>query len=444
MRYLLLVPIFYSITLPGKSQTAGEIIGELKSINKEVRIKPCVKGISPVITNRAMNVFLADKTGYLSESGDLSCYTNYVTLNTTEGKFTVNHNFQNAKGIDERTKNLFSIGVSANIANGFAATFLDKKFENELGVTLSYKWLSKVKTHITGCTQTQNGGNQKQAMDALRAAILYSLEIEIIKKEADFKTAIDGIDPADVPGQNLPAAKAVMKQKFYEDLKEEYEEKFAKLQAETLTKTNNFGLITTGWTSLTAGLPLAFPKYSIAESLTASFREKHPYPMDIMLSHTRLWESTKIGRLFLTIGGKILLNNSKLSYALSKTNFTEYKNLGGTDTLHLAGLRNDKAYIGNYETFVTPSLTGRLVYFPPASHVGISFLLEQNFGSYNLLNGRLGIPVILINSKNLPAVNFDFYVLFFDMNNKIERAKKYGNKTSIGLGVGIPFSRLIY
>jgi len=118
--------------------------------------------------------------------------------------------------------------------------------------------------------------------------------------------------------------------------------------------------------------------------------------------------------------------------------------MGGRDTLHLAELESDKAYIGNYETYITPSLKGRLVYFPPDSHVGVSFLLEQNFGSYNLLNGRLGIPVVLINSKKLPAANFEFYVLFFDMSNKIVSSKKYGNTTSIGLHIGIPFSRLIY
>ncbi len=444
MRCLLIIALFYLMAFPVKSQTAEIIIAELKAINKVVANKPCGTGDVAVISNRAMNIFLADKTGYLSESGGLSFFTNYVTLNTSEGKLTVSHSFQKATGIDEPIKKLFNIGVSANIANSFTATFLGKKFENELGVTLNHIWLGKVKTHVEGCTQAQNKINQKQAMDALRAAILYSVQIEINKKEAVFITAIEAIDSTDVPGQNTGMAKAVMKQNFHSNLKEEYEGKFATLQAETLTQTNNFGLITTGWTSLTAYLPLAFPKYTIAQSFTTPFLEKHPYPLDVMLSHTRLWESGKMGRLFLTLSGKLQFNNSGLSNSLDKINLMDYKNLGGTDTLHLARLKNDNAYIGYYETYVTPSLKGRLVYFPPSSHVGISFLIEQNFGRYNLLNGKLGIPIILINGKKLPAANFEFQVLFFDMSNKIEPAKKYGNKTAIGLGVGIPFSRLMY
>ncbi|MBC7889569.1 MAG: hypothetical protein H7Z13_16970 [Ferruginibacter sp.] len=444
MRCLLLIVIFYSITSPLQSQTAEKIIAELKSINKKIINKPCSTGSTALISNRAMNVFLADKTGYLSESGDLSFYTNYVTLNTTEGKLMINHNFQKTTGIDEPVNKLLSIGIYANVANSLAAKFLDKKFENELGVTVNYKWLSKVKTRFTGCTPIQNNKNQQQAMDALRAAIIHSLEIEINKKETEFKTSIHTIDTADVPGQNIQAATAVMSKHFYENLKKEFAEKFATLQAATLTATSNFSVITTGWTSLTANLPLVFPNYFIAPSLTGTFREKHPYPLEVMLSHTRLWESSQLGRLFLTLGGKVFFNNSKLGYSLNKTSFTEYKSRGGTDTLRLAGLKNDQAYIGQYETFVTPSLRGRLVYFPASSHVGISFLLEQNFGSYNLLNGRLGIPVVLINSKKTPAVNFEFHILFYDMTDKTAPDKRTGNKTSIGLGVGIPFSRLMY
>ncbi len=444
MRCLLLLVIFCSIGLPVKPQTAEDIIAELKSINKTIADKPCSTGIAPLISNRAMNIFLADKTGYLSESRDLSFYTNYVTLNSTTGRFTINHNFQKAKGIDEPIKKLLSVGVYANIANSFAASFLDKKFENELGLTLNFKWLGKVKTHFKACTQSENVGNQKQAMDALRAAIVHSLEIEIIKKADDFNLAISRIDTADIPGQNVHDASLQTTQIFYKNLEDEYTERFATLQAEMLTQSNNFRLVTMGWTSLTAYLPLVFPTYSVAPSFNAPFEEQHPWPLELMLSHTRLWESSKAGRLFLTLEGNMLFNNSKLSYGLSGINLLDYKSLGGTDTLHLAGLKNDRAYTGVYETFITPSLKARVVYFLPSSHIGISFLIEQNFGSYDLLNGRLGIPIVLINRKKTPAANFEFYVSFFDMNGKIPATRKYGNKTAIGLGVGIPFSRLMY
>jgi hypothetical protein len=153
-----------------------------------------------------------------------------------------------------------------------------------------------------------------------------------------------------------------------------------------------------------------------------------------------MWENNKTGRLFFTLEGTLLLNNSKLSYGLAKMSFSEYKSLGGTDTMHRADPGNNKLYIGQYKTFVTPSLTARLVYFPSNSHVGIGFLAEKSFTEYNLLNCRLSIPVILINSKKTPAVNVECYVLFLDMTNKIPAI----GKTSAGLAIGIPFSRLMY
>ena len=443
-RFFFAMVMFFSLHVSSKSQTAAGIIAELNSINKTITNSPCSTGSGAVISNRAMNIFLADKTGYLSESSDLSYFTNYVTFNTAEAKLTVNHNFQKANRIDEPIKKLLSVGVNMHIANSFAPTFLGNNFENELGLTINYKWLGKVKTGFGTCTTALPAANKKLAMDALRAAIIHSLEIEINKKETDFTAALNAIDIADLGPQNLAAAKELMKQDFYENLTLEYKEKFAQLQAIKLTNTNNFKLITSGWTSLTAYLPLVFPKYTVAPLLTINFQQKHSYPPDITLSHTRLWESSRLGRLFITLAGKVLFNNSKLSYGLDKINLTTYKNMGGTDTLHLAELTNDKAFIGLYKTFVTPSIKGRLVYFPGTSHVGISFLMEQNFGSYNLLNGRLGIPVVLINNKKLPAVNLEFYLLFYDMSNKIAAAKKSGGNTFLGLGLGIPFSRLIY
>jgi hypothetical protein len=423
--------------LSAKSQVADSIIAELKAINQLVVNTSCGSGNGMAISNRAMNIFFADKTGYLSESDDLSLYTNYVTLNTTEGKLAINHNFQKATGLDEPIKKLLSVGISANVANSFAATFLDKKFENELGLTVNYKWLHKVKTHFSACSQ-------KHSMDLLRSTIVHSLEVEINKKATNFLDAINKIDSGEIPGQNIAAAKSLAIQNFYNELKETYEEEFATLQAEKLTQTNNFSQIATAWTSFTVYIPLVFPTYTIASTLASPFIERHPYPLELRMQHTRLWESSKNGRLFFTIGGNLLFNNGKLSYTLDKTDVATYKNLGGTDTIHLAQLNSSKAYIGNYSTFVTPSLTSRLVYYPPSSHIGISFLIEQRFGKYNLLNGRLGIPIVLINRKKTPAANFEFYVHFFDMSHSISLQKKYGNKTSIGLGIGIPFSRLMY
>lgn len=406
------------------AQTGKEIITELQNIHRAISADS-----SGAISRRAMNVFLADKTGYLSGSRDLSLFTNYVTFNSAEGRFTVNHNFQQpVKGNDAPIKKLLSVGFDMTLANAYTKSFLDKRFESELGISVNYKWLGKVKTRFSS-----NAG-QKQAMDALRTILVETTGAEIVLKEADFTAALAKL--------NLQggAAKEAVSKNFYTDLRQACGEKFAVEQAALFTKTMNFSSIATHWTSFTAYVPLLFPMYKTAASLTAPFSSKHPYPLAFILGHTRLWESAKNGRLFFTVEGTLLLNNSKLGYGLSKMNFSEYKSLGGSINSTDADPGNNKLYIGAYQNFVTPSISGRLVYFPGTSHVGISALLEKSFGEYDLLNCRLAIPIVLINSKKTPAVNIECYVLFPDLQNT---SPGIGN-TLAGMSIGIPFSRLMY
>ena len=442
MRHVLLsfsCLLFFSFV---HAQSARAIFNELQSINQSVATKPCNTDSAAAISNRAMNVFLAAKTSYLSASSDLSYYTNYVTFSTADARFTVNHNFQQpSTGNDAPIKKILALGFDVSIPNNYAKSFLDKRFEAEMGITANYKWMGKVTTRFTDCKTGHNSTpQQKQSMDALRAALLEQLQTELIKKESDFNQALLSIDPATVPGQDLTAAKKTMAQNFYDDLQAEYEEKFANGQAALLFKTNYFKLIRTHWTSISAYIPVFFSKYNNANTLTGPFSDKHPYPLNLLLGHTRLWEGPGFGRFFFTLNGALLLNNSKLSYGLSKINYSEYKSLGGTSLINSTDPGNNKLYIGAYKNFITPSLSTRLQYFPANSHVGIGFLAEQNFGNYNFLNCKLAIPVVLINAKKIPAVNIECYVLFIDITH---RATGIG-KTTAGLSFGIPFSRLMY
>ena len=436
MRYLL-VCLFFISSLFVYPQTAKTIIEQLITTNKKIIDTTC-KNSSSIISNRAMNVFLAYKMGYASERTDLSFYTNYLSLNTAEGEFSISHNFQEPN--EGQVKRLFNLGITTNVLKDFTPNFLDKKQENEVVLTFNYKWLGKVKTIVTGCLPEINNSSQKQAMNVLRASILQVLIFEITKKEAGFENAIATVDSAEVPGQNITLAKATMRKYFYEKLQEEYVLKFASLQADVLSDKQYFKTISTHYTSFSINTPVIFPKYYVASSIYAKFQKKHSYPFTIILSHTRFWESPRKGRIFLTVGGNILFNNSVSSYALTKTNLTDYKSLGGSDTSFLATLQNNKSYIGNYKTFVTPFINVRFNYFPPSSHIGISMLAEQSMGSYSILNVRVGLPIVLINSKKIPAVNFEFYVLFYDVNNKL----KWRNNTSVGVGMVLPLSRLMY
>ena len=101
-------------------------------------------------------------------------------------------------------------------------------------------------------------------------------------------------------------------------------------------------------------------------------------------------------------------------------------------------------FIGNFKNFITPAVKLNFVYFPHASHIGISTSLEQNFGSYKAFNFTVGIPVVLIDKTTAPAANFEFRVIFFDLSHKVYPGRKLGDNISVGMTVGVPFSKIIY
>jgi hypothetical protein len=435
-----LLGVFFNLVLFVQAQSSDSIIGQIQAIHNSITNAPCHVRNTPVISNRAMNIFLADKTGYISESTDLSFYTNYLTLNTAEGKLTVNHNFQKATGTDDPIRKLPCVGIWASMAGRYAATVLDKSNETTMGITLGYKWLGKVKTRGANCSPSDD---TRTAMNALRTALTYTIANEVKKRSADFEASLNKLDTSAVPGQNIDAAKATMRHFFYEQLQIEYAAAFASWQAEALTETKNFTLVTTSWTSITACIPLLLPQYTVGASLTSSLEEKHPFTFSLQLSHTWLWESAKAGRLFIKLSGEAILNNAKWSYTLQSLTQSQYKDLGGSDTNYLTSMPNKQLFIGKYQSFVTPAIKGQLIYFPQASNIGVYFLVEQNIGQFHTLNSQVGIPIVLIDKKRLPTATFNFSVLFIDLMHSLHSPQK-ANTTRICLSAGIPFSRLMF
>jgi hypothetical protein len=419
-----------------KAQTPAKIIAELKAINNKVVNMPCYTGKGMLISNKAMNIFLSNKvSSYLSDDGDLSLYKNYVTLNAVGGSIAINHNFHQPVDSDDWVRSFVIIGARANVANAYAARFSNKYFNNRLGFMLQKTWMGKPVTYYNQCS------SQKLTMDAQRAAIMYSLETEINKKAIDFEHVLDSIKPADIRGQDLKAARKELRQDFYTSLRLEYLQKFSEEQSDVLVRTNNYNLVIDNWTSIGIYIPIIRQKFEVSTNLSANVKQRYNYPLELLLTHTRFWESTKYGRVFFTLSAKAFLNNSVQSGAMYYVNVSGPAIINGANAL---SLNDGDRYIGNYKNYVTPVAAGKLVYIPPDSHVGISFRIEKNFGTYHALNAILGIPMVLIDKKGVPAINFEAQLLFSDINSSIKGGRLPYNKTDIGLTVGIPFSKIVY
>jgi len=234
-------------------------------------------------------------------------------------------------------------------------------------------------------------------MDTLRTAILHSTETAIRQQTGDFT-----FDP---------------------DLPLYFEFDYAHKQASTLAKRFIYKVISFNWTSFSLYVPLITANYQVAPSLGDPAATKHSYPLYFNITHTRLWEGSKFGRIYATLAGDASLSNSCNGYLLDKFG---------------------SLYTGNYKTFVTPSVKGQFVWFPSNSHIGVSFHLQQYMGEYHALNGILGIPVVLINKQAEAAMNFEFQVRLYDMGHSIDAGRGLNGRTAIGLTAGIPFSKIAF
>ncbi|GAB3010907.1 hypothetical protein [Spirosoma pulveris] len=385
-----------------------------------------------------MNLFLSDRIGsYLTDYKNLSFYKNYITFNTQDGVFSLNHNFFQATGIDEPVRSFLVVGVKANVMNALASTFSDKPYTNELGATLKKAWIGKPKTTINDC-------REKNIMDTKRASILNLLIRELRSKEADFRKSVDSLKQDGLSDAAFAQIKAELIQNFYAGLRDEYTRKFATQQYLELAETARFKQITTHWTTLNAYLPIILQRFTVFPSYTQLTETKKSYPFELALTHTRFLESKRMGRLFLSFEGNLLLNNSVQSFSQETITYSQYKSSGGLDTLTLAQRNIRSLFVGEYASFLTPRVKVGFVYYPAESHIGLSSSLEKNIGTFHSLNWTVGIPVVLIDKVGAPAANFEFQLNYFDINHSVLPGRKSSDRLRVGLTVAVPFSKIIY
>jgi len=365
------------------AQSPDTLIHELHIIHDST---PSVQ----LISHRAMNVLLSEAAGYyMSDPDNLTLYKNSVIANAAEGTLAIYHNLRQSSGIDQPVRSFLSIGAQANIADAYAAHSQDRPYNNQFGLLVKNTWVGRTTIAATP--------EQMRLMDTLRTAILRSTETAIRQQAGDFT-----FDP---------------------DLPLYFEFDYAHKQASTLTKRFTYKVISFHWTSVSLYVPLITANYQVAPDLSELAATKHSYPLHFNITHTRLWEGSKFGRIYATLAGDASLSNSCSGYQLYKFG---------------------SLYTGDYKTFITPSVKAQLVYFPANSHIGVSILLKQSMGDYHALDGILGIPVVLINKQAEAAVNFEFQVRFYDMGHSIDTGKGLNGRTAIGLTAGIPFSKIAF
>ncbi|WP_420149409.1 hypothetical protein [Spirosoma sp.] len=431
---LILCLVSCSFTL--HAQSPEQLISDLQTIHETIRSESCTN--QQLISNRAMNLFLSDKIGsYLTDYKSLSLYKNYITLNTLDGIFSLNHNLFQPTGTDEPVRSFYVVGVRANVANAFISAFTEKPFSNELGATFKKTWISKPKTVLHNCLE-------KNVMDAYRESLLVLIEQEIKKREEEFTNSLLQLKQGSLTNPEFTKVKDDIRSRFYAKLIDEFSRKFADSQYQELIETVRYKRITTHWTNLSFYVPVILQRFTVVQSIRSATETKKSYPFELSINHTRFWETKKSGRFFLTVEAGLSLTNSTQNYSLERVNYEQYKNAGGVDSVTLRQQKINTLFVGSYQTFLTPKAKVGFVYYPPDSHIGISTTLEQNIGIHKPLNWIVGIPIVLIDKAGAPSANFEFRFSYFDVTHQLVTRQTFSDNMSINLSVGVPFSKIIY
>ncbi len=416
--------LHWCILLP--AQQAARMLELIKGTDRQLSGVSWNSVSARAISNRAMNIFLADKNGYGGGPEALSFFTNNISFNSTSGLLSICHSFQPQPGDDDPIRHLFNAGMAVRPANSFAQHFSDYRFDNEIFLTANYKWIGKTSTRFRPCPG--HPACQKITIDALRAALVAGLQRVVEQTAGKDSVLLEKSEAVLIAERDADSILAVA-----------IGQQFAEKQAALLSRTGAFGVIRESYSTLSISVPVFFPGYFATAAYSGSLEHRHPWPLEVSFSHTRLVESSHAGRLFLSAKALARLNNSKLGYSVTRIRYADYKAAGGSGIITGAE-ENAYVYLGIFRQFVTPALSASLIYYPHGSHIGLSLLAEQSFGPYHFFNAKIGIPVVVINAKKTPAFMLEVYLLLTD----IARSATLSARQAGGLSIALPLSRLIY
>ncbi len=401
---------------------------------------------SLLMTNRGLNVFMAKKVStYLSGSSDLSLNKGYFILDPTDGRLLLAYNTAIDPSSDERrTKWIFTGGVKTDVADAFSTLYSgDKKLAANIGASIKFTLLGR---GIIGYN-----GNNLQAQPALVSQTKKMLQSEtgknlriktknVLNKQmeddsTEFENSLTGTD-SEFRNTDIPA--------FYKGKNKGYIKKFIESESDNIEEAELYNYFWNHWVSLDLYIPFTSQEYDAAKDFTTTVKSQKLYNFEASVIYSQIREWKK-NRMLTTLNFGAKNQNNINTSVLDKHTVSDYKKLGGIDTITLAQLESKEIYIGNYEKYFSPFARIQIVdYFLAQKSIGISIQVEKYFGSYNPLNLKLGIPFTLAGKDDETKVSFEVQFKWNDFGNNILPGKSRSDKFLVGLSVGVPLSSKIY
>jgi len=388
------------------------------------------KGDTLLMSHRSLNVFFADKiSNYLSEASDLSLSRGYFVLDNSDGRMFLGRSWRANKDREKPLKTILTGGIKANVEDNFAAFSSGRKWNKDIGGSLKATFLRKGVIYFDPDT---SAGSQKAKLKQKRYEIANQVMLDYDEKLAKYKKIKAGTDNAGKDISDKSSAYGKEAAKAFSQLETAYLESTSKAYNQAFTR----------WASIEIYVPFTTSTYKTMNNFfDTSIATTDHYPFEGGLTYTMLFDKKKWSRqplrlltnavlypgtTLLTFKASMIANNSVKTKQLKTKAIEQYLDRGTvTDTLLLARLDSEDVYVGNFETFWTPSVSARWVYMP-LDWIGVSAAIEYRFGKANAFNWKMGVPVSLKDKEGKSKVNFELI------------CRKFLGDHSVGLSIGLP------
>lgn len=359
--------------------------------------------IKLLFNDEMLNILFADKVGTaFGGSNDLSLNKYFASVDEKDKSISLGINFDSRFGEEtEKLSWVFSGSLKFKSANKFATIYdKDGVFQKDnIGATIKTTWIGNGIINF----KDGNGKQRKNAIENFRKVNH--------KKYDDLATKYNADDLPTVKTNLTEAQKFDTELKSLdEQLKNKHDELYiqlAKDEIKYIEDNSMYRYLWDHWISLEAFVPFGKNKYNVTTDATIAFNEKRFYAFNLNLSYNTMWQWSNGQSLFIKGIASLKNNNNILVDDISSKSFQT--TLTGVNNEVIIN-KSEDVHITDYNEFITPLITIEPAYFFWSNDIfdlGVSPLVEFNFGDYDKTNWKLGIPISLKDKEGKPKINFE-------------------------------------
>jgi hypothetical protein len=354
-------------------------------------------------------------------SSDLSLQKMYFNIDPLEKSLSLGVNLDNRFG-NPLKKLTWVASAGAKMVNdeGFAAIPLSEDDqESDLGFNLKFTLIGKgvIKWKSNGVSREQKNfvkGNEDVdvAIEDVDAVIKMNrdyLNYTYNKKVKDYNTEELNKIVELIDARYPEASIEFKKEKITKKIKEKSDEllyEMIKEEIEYVEENKLYTSISNHWVTSAVYIPFGNKDYNINPITEKNEPTSVSYlPLNFNISYNYFKQTSSNYSLFFKLQATYKNNNNIEVNGLSEKEFQSITTTNNVTTLTTPVKAID---ITQFQKFNTRSLKADFTSFFCKNFVGVSLSLEKNFGDFDRINWKLGIPFSLKDKEGKPTVNFEF------------------------------------